>query len=144
MAQLEIKPTSEMRLRVLTVVVAAVFLASVLFFLLAGGTGELFARRAVLTTYMPDAAGLAKGGEVRLNGIRIGTVQNVELTNGFDKAREARAQMRVLARYLREIPEDSQTAISSDTLVAPRFIAITKGKSLMPVRDDGVLSGEPF
>lgn len=144
MAQLEIKPTADMRLRVLTVAVAAVFISSVLIFLLAGGTADLFAPRATLTTYMPDAAGLARGGEVRLNGLRIGTVLNVQLTNGFSKAQEVRAQMRILARYLKQIPEDSQTAVSADTLVSAKFVQITEGMSLTPVREGGVLRGEPY
>ncbi len=143
-AQLEIKPSPQMRLRVLTLFVSAVFLSSVLIFLLAGGTGDLFARRATLTTYMPDAAGIAKGDEVRLDGLRIGKVQNVELANGSDRAREVRAQILILARYLKEIPEDSQTAISADTMVADKFIAIKQGKSPAPVREGGVLRGEPF
>lgn len=144
MAQLEIRPTPQMRLRVVTLAVAAAFISSVLIFLLAGGTGQLFARRATLTTYMPDAAGLAKGDDVRLNGIRIGTVQSVELAGGFDKAREVRARLRILAAYLRQIPDDAQTAISGDTIVAPRFIAISGGKSPTPVRDGGILRGEPY
>ena len=133
-----------MRLRVLTLAVAAMFLASVLMFLLAGGTGDLFQRRATLVTFMPDAAGLVKGGDVRLNGIRIGKVQSVRLAGGFDKARLVRAEIRIRTRYLRDIPEDSQTAVSADTVVAEKFLAITQGKSVTPVREGGVLPGEPF
>ncbi len=144
MAQLEIKPTAQMRLRVLTLGIVAVFLSSVLIYLLAGGFGDLFEHRATLITYMPDGAGIAEAGEVRLNGIRIGEVQKVELTGGYDKARQVRARLRILARYLKEIPDDSQTAISSDSLVGDKFVAITKGMSLTGVREGALLRGEPY
>ena len=144
MSQLEIKPTPQMRMRVLTLGIVAVFLSSVLIFLLAGGTGDLFEHRATLITYMPDAAGIAKADEVRLNGIRIGKVQKAELVRGYDKARQVRAEVRILARYLKEIPEDSQTAISADSLVGDKFLAITEGKSLTAVREGAVLRGEPY
>ena len=144
MAQLEIKPTAQMRLRVLTLGIVAVFLSSVLIFLLVGGTGDLFEHRATLITFMPDAAGIAEADEVRLNGIRIGKVQKAELMGGYDKARQVRAEMRILARYMKEIPDDSQTAISADSLVGDKFLAITEGKSLTPVREGAVLRGEPY
>jgi phospholipid/cholesterol/gamma-HCH transport system substrate-binding protein len=67
----------------------------------------------------------------------------VGLAGGFDNARQVRTEIRVRTRYLKEIPEDSQTAISSDTLVSEKFIAISQGKSAVPVREGGVLPGEP-
>jgi len=142
MVELEIKPSPRMRLRVSMVLVAAVFLMLVLTYLLLGGTGDFFARRANLTTYMPDSAGLAKDSPVRLNGIRIGTVQKVELASG-DNRRPVRAEIRVLARYLKNIPEDSRTAVSADTMVAPKFLDINQGQSIIPIRENGVLRSEP-
>lgn len=142
MAELEIKPSPRMRLRVAAVGAAAVFLALVLTYLLLGGTGDFFARRANLTTYMPDAAGLAKDGQVRMNGIRIGKVVNVEFAGG-DNRRPVRAELRVLARYLKNIPEDSRTAVSADTMVAPKFLDIKQGQSIIPIREDGVMRSEP-
>ena len=112
-------------------------------YLLVGGGGDFFAQRTTLTTYMPDAAGLASDAEVRLNGIRIGKVQKVELSGLSDTRRPVRAEMRVLTRYLKDIPEDSQTQVSADTLVGYRFIEIAEGKSALPVREDGVLQSEP-
>ena len=143
MAQLEIKPTPRMRLRVFALIAAAAGISFILVYLLVGGTGDFFARRTTLTTYMPDAAGIIPDAEVRLSGIQIGTVEKVELSGLLDNGRAVRAEMRVLTRYLKRIPEDSQSNVSSDTLVGDRFIDIAEGKSATPIRENGVLESEP-
>jgi phospholipid/cholesterol/gamma-HCH transport system substrate-binding protein len=143
MAELEIKPTPRMRLRVFAVIGAGTAISLVLMYLLVGGGQDLFARRTTLTAYMPDATGLLKGSEVRLSGIRIGAVRSVELSGLVDSRRTVRAEMRVLTRYLKGIPEDSQTDIRSDTAVSLQFIDIAEGKSPIPIKEDGVLQSEP-
>jgi phospholipid/cholesterol/gamma-HCH transport system substrate-binding protein len=143
MAELEIKPTPRMRTRVFTLVAAAAALCFVLMYLLVGGGADFFARRTTLTTYMPDAAGIAKDAEVRLSGIRIGVVQSVELSGRLDPRRAVRTEMRVLTRYLKGIPQDSQTDVSADTLVGYPFIDIAEGKSPIPIKEDGELQSEP-
>lgn len=142
MAQLEIKPTPLMLQRVFVLFSAAVILALIEMYLLVGGTGDVFAPRATLTTYMPDAAGLVPDDEVRLNGIRIGKVTRIELA-GSNVRRPVRTQMRILARYLKDLPQDSQTAVSADTIVSDKFIEIKTGRSPSPIRPDGVLESEP-
>jgi phospholipid/cholesterol/gamma-HCH transport system substrate-binding protein len=140
---LAIKPTSAMRLRIAALIVAATFLSLVLGYLLVGGGRDFFAQRTTLTTYMPDAAGITTDSEVRLSGIRIGKVQKVELSGLLDPRRAVRTEMRVLIRYLKGIPEDSQTDVSADTLVGYQFIDIAEGKSLIPISENGVLESEP-
>jgi phospholipid/cholesterol/gamma-HCH transport system substrate-binding protein len=143
MAELEIKPTARMRLRVLALIAAAAGISLVLMYLLVGGGRDFFAQRTTLTTYMPDAAGITGDSEVRLSGIRIGKVQSVELSGLLDPRRSVRAKMRVLTRYLKSIPQDSQTDVSEDTLVGYQFIDIAEGKSPIPIKEDGVLQSEP-
>jgi phospholipid/cholesterol/gamma-HCH transport system substrate-binding protein len=143
MAELEIKPTPRMRLRVFTLIGAGAGISFVLMYLLVGGGRDFFARRTTLTTYMSDAAGITKDSEVRLSGIRIGTVQRVELSGRLEPRRAVRTQMRVLTRYLKSIPEDSQTDVSADNLVGYQFIDIAEGKSPIPIKEDGVLESEP-
>ena len=112
-------------------------------YLLVGGGQDFFAQRTTLTAYMPDAAGITEDSEVRLSGIRIGQVQKVELSGLLEPRRAVRAEMRVLTRYLKSIPEDSQTDVSEDNLVGDRFIDIAEGKSPIPIKEDGVLQSEP-
>ncbi len=143
MAELEIKPTAQMRFRVLALVSSATGISLVLMYLLVGGGRDFFAQRTTLTTYMPDGAGITGDSEVRLSGIRIGAVQRVGLSGLLDPQRAVRTEMRVLTRYLKSIPSDSQTDISEDTLVGDRFIDIAEGKSPIPIKENGVLQSEP-
>ena len=132
-----------MRLRVAALILSAVAVSTVLIYLLVGGGTDLFARRTTLTTYMPDATGITKDSEVRLSGIRIGKVVSIELSGSLDPRRAVRAEMRVLARYLRGIPGDSQTDVTADTLVGNQFIDVAEGKSPIPIPENGVLQSEP-
>lgn len=141
MAELEIKPTSGMRLRVLGIIVAGIAISLTLVYLLLGG--DFFAQRTTITTYMPDATGLDTTSEVRLSGIRIGSVEKVTLSNSLDRQRAVEVRLRVLTRYLKGIPSDSRTDISADTLVGSQFVDIAEGKSPIPISENGVLSSEP-
>ena len=143
MAELEIKPTGGMRVRVLAVVTAAAFGTGLLCVLLAGGGSELFVRRATLTTYLPDATGLETFSVVRRNGIEVGKVNRIEISGILDPQRAIRVRLRIRSRYLRDIPIDSLTSMDEDTLVGYPFIDIDPGKSRVPVSDGGVLQSEP-
>ena len=141
MAELEIKPTAKMRLRVTAVIWIGIGISALEMYLLAGS--DLFERRTTLTTYLPDAAGVTTDSEVRLSGIRIGGVSKVELSGSLDPRRIVRVQMRVLARYLKSIPSDSQTDVNADTLVDYKFVDIAEGKSPLPIAEDAVIQSKP-
>jgi phospholipid/cholesterol/gamma-HCH transport system substrate-binding protein len=143
MAELEIKPTPRMRFRVTGLVMVASLLAFIQVYLLVGGGEDFFARRTTLTTYMPDATGITIDSEVRLSGIRIGKVKSAQLHGDLNPRRAVRVEMRVLTRYLKGIPEDSQTDVTADTLVGDQFIDIAEGKSPLPIKEDGELQSEP-
>src|SRR5665213_786304 len=125
MAELEIKPTAAIRTRVAAVIWSGIGLLAVLMYLLVGGGGDFFARRTTVTAYMPDAAGITAGAEVRLSGIRIGNVRKIGLSGSRDPQRIVRLEMQILTRYLRNIPSDSQTDINEDTMVATPFIDLS-------------------
>jgi phospholipid/cholesterol/gamma-HCH transport system substrate-binding protein len=144
MAELEVKPSVRMRFRVFALIAVANLISLTLVYLLAGGGEEFFAPRSTLIAYMPDASGLSTDSEVRLSGIRIGTVNKVALSGSVDPVRVVQVELRILSRYLRSIPNDSQTNISSDTLVGYKFLDIAEGKSPVPIGDGGVLQSEPI
>ncbi len=146
MDELEIKPTRAARLRVFTVATSAAVILSLLVYLLASAGANLFARQTTLTTYMPDATGLipgSSGSEVRLSGITVGHVGVVQVSSSLDPQRAVRVELRVLTRYLKNIPSDSQTDISTDTLVGYQFVDIAEGKSPIPIGENGMLASQP-
>ena len=143
-AQLEIKPSAFMQLRVMAVIVAALGGAGQLTYLLIGGGGDLLAQRTTITTYMPDATGLSGESEVRLSGIPIGKVSSVAISGKLDPQHPVRIDMPLVKRYLKNIPVDSLTNISADTLLGWAFIDIAEGKSPALLPEYGVLESEPF
>lgn len=133
-----------MILRVAMLVASGIVLSSTEMYLLAGGLGDVFSRRTTLTTYMADAAGVTAESEVRLSGFNIGAVSSVELSGSLDPQRTVRVQMRVLSRYLKYIPSDSQTDVNADTMVAAKYIDVSEGKSGLPIQENAVLQSKPM
>jgi phospholipid/cholesterol/gamma-HCH transport system substrate-binding protein len=144
MAELEIKPTVGSRIRVTAVIAAGVCISGVLVFLLSGGGADSFTRKATIATYMPDVTGLARNSEVRRNGIRIGKVTKIDISPSLDPQRAVRVDMKIVTRFLKTLPQDSQTSIGADTLVGYKFVDIAAGKSDLLLADNGVLPSEPL
>jgi len=126
------------------VIAIAAAIAATQALLLIGGGGELLARRTVITTYMPDGTELAGYSIVRLGGIPIGKVSDVSISGDLDPRRAVRVRMRVVTRFLRSIPVDSQTRIGKDTLVGYPFIDIIPGRSRASLPENGGLESEPL
>lgn len=143
MAELEIKPSPRMLLRIGAVVGSAGVLVFVLIWLLTGGGVGLFARRVEMKTYMPDATGLGVGAPVRLNGIQVGAVKSIAISGYLDMQRSVRVGMKIDANFLSRIPVDSQTSIGSDTLIGDKFVDIAEGKESRIAGDGSELRSEP-
>lgn len=133
-----------MVLRVAALVCIGATLSATEMYLLAGGGTDVFARRTTLTTYMADAAGVNTESEVRLSGLHIGNVNKVELSGSQDPQRVVRIQMRVLTRFLKYIPSDSQTDVNADTIVSDKYIDIAEGTSALPMEENAVLPAKPM
>jgi phospholipid/cholesterol/gamma-HCH transport system substrate-binding protein len=121
------------QLKVGLVALAALVIAAVFIFLLTSKKG-LFTAYASLRTYMSDASGLQDGTPVRLNGITVGYLDKLQLTNMTDQRRAVEFDMEVQERYLKEIPVDSLATVVNSTLLGDKFINITKGKATQTVK----------
>ena len=124
------------QLRVGLMALGAMFLLALMVFLLTGTKG-LFVPKSTIYTYMDDSAALAQGAPVRLNGIVIGNVENVGLSGETTPRRIVRIQMLVDAKKAKEIPVDSEAAISAENVLGTKYINIKMGKSRQMVRDGG-------
>lgn len=144
MAELEIRPTRAMRMKVTGVVLAASAVVAVLIWLLTGGGVGLFARKVDMKTYLPDATGLSVNASVRLNGIQVGAVKHINISGYLDRQRAVRVDLRVEKNYLSKIPVDSLTSIGSDTMVGEKFLDIAAGKNPATVHDGSELRSEPY
>ncbi|MGA1995264.1 MAG: MlaD family protein [Bryobacteraceae bacterium] len=101
---------------------------------------DLFHRTAILKTYMDDASGLVPGTSVRLNGIAIGEVEGVTLTNSGNPKRTVEFTMTVRSEFLPQIPVDSVVGIAAVNLLGDKFLDITKGHSSQTVKDGAELA----
>ncbi|MBV8817831.1 MAG: MCE family protein [Acidobacteriaceae bacterium] len=124
------------RLRVGLLAVAAMIIIAILVFLITG-TANPFSTKTDVFTYMNDAATLAQGAPVNLNGIPIGKVKSVTISGNKDPQRIIRIDMEIPAHQLSSIPMDSIASISAANVLGTKFINIKMGKSAQSVRPGG-------
>ncbi len=115
---------------------ASMLIAGVLIFLLTGN-GTMFEHQAILRTFMTDSAGMAENAPVRLNGILVGHIKQPVLSGSPNPKRTVEVGMVIPEKYLAEIPEDSQAAISAANLLGDKYINITRGIHKKHVEDGG-------
>jgi phospholipid/cholesterol/gamma-HCH transport system substrate-binding protein len=130
------------QLKVGLVAIAALLIAAAFIFLLTSKQG-LFTSYATLRTYMSDASGLQDGTPVRLNGINVGYLDKLQLTNSPNTNRAVELALQVQEKYLKDIPVDSLAQIAAANLLGEEFINITKGKSQQHVQPGAELQSAP-
>ncbi|MBM3725125.1 MAG: MCE family protein [Acidobacteria bacterium] len=127
---------SQLRVGILALVAMAV-LAVLIFYLTSGKS--VFSKEVTIYTYMGTSAVVPKGAPVRLNGILVGKVGQVELSGDPKPSRTIRFDLMIDEARLRSIPADSNVIIGMESLLGSRFISIRKGTSPTPVAPGGEL-----
>ncbi|PWU09857.1 MAG: hypothetical protein C5B51_05410 [Terriglobia bacterium] len=122
------------QLKVGIVGLTSVLIAAVLIFLLTSRKG-VFTHYVLLRTYVDDASGMQEGTAVLLNGITIGYLDKLRLTNSSDAKRVVEFDMMVDDKYLNDIPVDSVASISAANLLGGKLLDITKGRAAQHVRE---------
>ena len=123
-------------------ILCAVGIASVLVFLLLGGS-EFLQPAVSIHSYLGDLSGLTKKSPVRFNGIRVGEVTSTELSHLKDPLKVVRVNMSIVRHFLQAIPEDSNVEVIADNVLGDKFANINEGKSPNPVQPSGELQGKP-
>ncbi len=116
------------RLKVGILAIFAMSIIGVLIFLITGQT-NIFESKAVIYTFMADAAALTTGAPVNLNGIPIGKVEAIQLSGAKDPMRLVRIDMQLPEHQLKNIPSDSLASISAANVLGTKYINIKSGKS---------------
>jgi phospholipid/cholesterol/gamma-HCH transport system substrate-binding protein len=122
------------QLKVGIVGLTAVLIAAVLIVLLTSKKG-LFTHFVLLRTYVDDASGMQEGTAVLLNGLNIGYLDKLRLTNSNDPKRVVEFDMMVNEKYLVDIPKDSVASIAAANLLGGKLLDISKGRSPEHVRE---------
>jgi phospholipid/cholesterol/gamma-HCH transport system substrate-binding protein len=123
-------------------IACAVAIASVLVFLLLGGS-EFLLPSVAIHAYLGDLSGLAKGSPVRFNGIRVGAVTSTELSHVKDPQRVVRVDMSIGRHFLQAIPRDSTLEVTADNLLGDRLANINEGKSTTSLQPGAELQRTP-
>ncbi len=124
------------RLKAGVLAIAAMVILAILVFLITGRT-NFFESHAMVYTYMADAAALANGAPVNLNGIPIGKVKNLSLSGLKDPLRLVRIEMEVPENQLKNIPIDSLSEISAANVLGTKYINIKSGMSPTSIKPGG-------
>ncbi|MFL5784082.1 MAG: MlaD family protein [Bacteriovoracaceae bacterium] len=101
----------------LLTVVLMVMVASI------GKESSLFAPKATIRAHVSNVSNLKPGSYVELKGIRVGTVQNIEIVS----EEEVEIQFSILERELKWIRKDTTVSISNAGLVGDKFLEIKGG-----------------
>ena len=126
------------QLKVGLVALTALGIGMTLIILLTNSKGVL-KRNVPVRTYMDDAAAMQDGTPVRLNGITIGYLESLQLTNSTDPKRAVEFVLMVEESSLMNIPVDSRTEIAAANLLGDKFINIRKGMAPQHVQAGGEL-----
>jgi len=129
--------------RITALIAVAAFIALTLVFLLTGSGQEIIHRMVVIRTYFNDGTGLVRTADVQLDGIKVGEIKAVRLTDSKDPARTVEVDMKVQKNFLRSIPDDSKTEITADNLVGDKYINIKRGRSTRSIMAGEELSRVP-
>jgi phospholipid/cholesterol/gamma-HCH transport system substrate-binding protein len=120
------------KFRVTVVATVATLILIVLLYLLSGAT--LLREHAKLYIYIPDATGLAIGSPVEVNGIEVGTVTAVQLTNSTQPDRTVKVTLDVIKDRLNTMSDDSYAQIASESLIGDKLISISSGTHPAAIR----------
>ena len=111
---------------------------------LIGDKDALFSSTFEVKAYFKDIQGLKSGATVRLSGIDVGTVENVEIVN--DTTGRVEVTMNIKNDVARFIRNDTKASIETEGLVGNKVIVLKIGSSAAEqVKDGGVIkSQEPI
>jgi phospholipid/cholesterol/gamma-HCH transport system substrate-binding protein len=105
----------------LTVLFASVTLAVLIFVM--SGTGGWFTSKITLRSYFDNASGLRVGAPVRLAGVDIGNVTDVQIVRGRPTT-PVEVTMKVNTKYSFNLHKDSVTLMSTAGILGETFVDV--------------------
>lgn len=116
----------------LFVLIAVCIFVMILFFL----TGEqnIFEKNYTLNTTFKNTAGLIKGASVRLSGVRIGAVTDIDFAKQPEGDNVIQVSMKINKEGISRLNPDSLATIRTEGLLGDKYIEIIPGKE-MPLTD---------
>ncbi len=138
---------SKRNLRIGLLVIAALLLVA-LTILMVGNRRQLFVRHTRYSTSFVNVTGLEQGSPVKLNGVTVGLIEDIELPAG-DQQPRIEIRFTLDSRYTERVRADSNVSIRSMGLLGDKYLEITSGSpenerilegGIVPGRDPAELS----
>ncbi|GAB4288536.1 MAG: MlaD family protein [Ignavibacteriaceae bacterium] len=118
-----------------------IFIGSVLLVVgifMLGNKQALFSSTFNVNAYFTNIEGLRNGAPVRLSGIDVGSVSNIEIVD--DTSGRVKVEMRLLTEIERFIRTDTKASIQTEGLVGNKVVVLEIGSSLAdPVGEGGTI-----
>lgn len=119
-------------------VIVGIFVLTGLVFLLAavlvvGNLRETFKRKMEVVSLFEDVAGLQKGNNIWLSGVKIGTVESLD----FYGESKVEVSMSIDRKAQQHIPKDAKVKISNDGLIGNKILVIYGGTEKGQVVQEG-------
>jgi phospholipid/cholesterol/gamma-HCH transport system substrate-binding protein len=111
--------------RVGMIVLAAVALGAATIFVL-GDRQNLFKRKSAYQLHFESVSGLAEGSMVQLDGVRVGTVDEIVLPRDMGE-KQLEVRLSIDARYAERIRSNSQARIKTLGLLGDKYLELTSG-----------------
>ena len=91
-------------------------------------TGVNWGAKYSLKTYLPEVSDLQKGAPVSLDGVTVGSVENLKINpHPTDRMHNIEIDMRVDKRYQSLIRTDSQASLVTSGLLGNRYVTVSRG-----------------
>lgn len=102
-----------------------------------GSKENLFTRTIELYAIFPSVSGLTQGNSVQFAGIKVGSVESIEII----ASNKVKVSMTIEDKVKKFIRKDSKATINSDGLVGNKVLVISSGTEQMPsVEEDDTLN----
>src|SRR5205823_14801280 len=109
---------------------------------LIGNKQYLFSSTYRLNAQFPNVAGLAEGAEVRVGGLRKGTVKQIVLPNRSDGKMSVVMDLQSSTRDV--VKKDSVASIAAEGLVGDKYVEISFGSNgAEKVKDADTIASQP-
>ena len=125
---------AQLRVGIMVIVSLAIFAIAVFF--ISGQVG-FFTGHYIVKAYLPNAADLREGAQVRLAGISVGSVAKIKMSPFIDPQRVVEIDMKISRSYQDDIRADSVASVETVGLLGDSYMDITRGTPGEEVVADG-------
>jgi phospholipid/cholesterol/gamma-HCH transport system substrate-binding protein len=129
---------AELRVGIL-VIASFGFLAAAI--ILIGGEAGFFTETYTITAYFDSASGMNRGADVHLEGVLVGSVGRVRVSDSVDPAQSVEIEMSINRDYQNLIRTDSILTIGTIGLLGDGKVDIARGYVGEVVPDGGTIQG---